>query len=44
MKKILGILSFVLLSIYITNHEMVTEKPPNEDLYKDALLTNFRKS
>lgn len=39
MKKILRVLSFVLLSIYFTNHEMVTEKPPNEDSYKDALLT-----
>lgn len=39
MKIILGILSIVLLSIFFTSHEMVTEKPPNEDLYKDALLT-----
>ena len=39
MKKILVILSFVLLSIHINNHQVVAEKPPNEDLYKDALLT-----
>lgn len=39
MKKILVILSFVLLSVYIDNHQMVMEKPPNEDLYNDALLT-----
>ena len=39
MKKILVILSFVLLSVYIDNHQMVAEKPPNEDLYNDALLT-----
>ncbi|WP_025784643.1 DUF3888 domain-containing protein [Sporosarcina sp. D27] len=38
MRKILKILSFVLLSIYITTHEMVTG-PPNEDLYKGDLLT-----
>lgn len=41
MRKILGILSFVLLSSYIINHKMVTEKPMNEDLYKDALLTTL---
>lgn len=35
MKKILVILSFVLLSI----HQVVAEKPLNEDLKKDALLT-----
>ena len=40
MKYILRILSFVLLSIYITNYEMATAKPPNEDYYKDALLTS----
>lgn len=39
MKKILGILFFILLSLYITNHEMFTEKTSNEDLYKDTLLT-----
>ncbi|MGE7919370.1 DUF3888 domain-containing protein [Viridibacillus sp. NPDC093762] len=39
MKKILAILSFVLLSIHINNHQVVAEKPLNEDLYKDALLT-----
>ncbi|WP_231567253.1 DUF3888 domain-containing protein [Sporosarcina sp. ZBG7A] len=39
MRKILVILSFVVLTIYIINHKMVTEKPMNEDLYKDALLT-----
>lgn len=39
MKKILAILSFVLLSIHINNHQVVAEKPQNEDLYKDALLT-----
>ncbi|MGE7092619.1 DUF3888 domain-containing protein [Lysinibacillus sp. NPDC048646] len=39
MKKILIILSFFLLSIHINNHQVVAEKPPNEDLYKDALLT-----
>ena len=39
MKKILVILSFVLLSVYIDNHQMVMEKPSNEDLYNDALLT-----
>lgn len=32
-------LSFVLLSIHTNNHQVVAEKPPNEDLYKDALLT-----
>ncbi|MGN7410754.1 DUF3888 domain-containing protein [Sporosarcina sp. SAFN-010] len=39
MRKILVILSFVVLTIYIINHKMITEKPMNEDLYKDALLT-----
>jgi hypothetical protein len=39
MKKILVILSFVLLSIHIDNHQAVAEKNPNKDLYKDALLT-----
>ena len=39
MKKILVILSFVLLSIHINNHQVVAEKLPNEVLYKDALLT-----
>lgn len=39
MKKFLAILSFVLLSIHINNHQVVAEKPPNEDLYKDAFLT-----
>lgn len=39
MRKILVILSFVVLTIYISNHKMITEKPMNEDLYKDALLT-----
>lgn len=39
MKKILIILSFVLLSIHINNHQVVAEKLPNEDLHKDALLT-----
>lgn len=39
MKKILTILSFVLLSIHTNNHQVVAEKPTNEDLYKEALLT-----
>ena len=39
MKKMLAILSFFLLSIHINNHQVVAEKPLNEDLYKDALLT-----
>jgi hypothetical protein len=39
MNKILGILSFVLLSIHINNHQVVAKKPSNEGLYKDALLT-----
>lgn len=39
MRKIPAILSFVLLSIHINNHQVVAEKPQNEDLYKDALLT-----
>ncbi|MCH7321595.1 DUF3888 domain-containing protein [Solibacillus sp. MA9] len=39
MKKILLILFFVLLSIYSNNHQLVAEKPPNEALYKDALIT-----
>ncbi|MEK3981361.1 DUF3888 domain-containing protein [Psychrobacillus sp. FSL K6-2836] len=39
MKKILVILSFVLLSIHVNNHQVVAEKNPNVDLYKDALLT-----
>lgn len=39
MKKILVILSFVLLSIHINNHQVVAEKHTNEDLYKAALLT-----
>ncbi|MCL1702675.1 DUF3888 domain-containing protein [Lysinibacillus sp. Bpr_S20] len=38
MKKILVILSFVFLSIHINNLQVVAEKPPNENLYKDALL------
>ncbi|MGG0645034.1 DUF3888 domain-containing protein [Sporosarcina gallistercoris] len=39
MKKVLGILSFVLFSIFIINHEMDKEKLPNRELYKDTLLT-----
>ncbi|MGY3186902.1 DUF3888 domain-containing protein [Lysinibacillus sp. TE18511] len=39
MKKILLLFSFVLISIYINNHQVVAEKPPNENLYKNALLT-----
>jgi hypothetical protein len=39
MNKILGILSIVLLSIHINNHQVVVKKPSNEGLYKDALLT-----
>lgn len=39
MKKFLVILSFVLLGIHMTNHKMSTEKLPNGDLYKDALIT-----
>lgn len=41
MKKTLGILSFVLLSIYITNYEVVTEKVLNSD--NDTLLTTSGK-
>ncbi|MDD1504603.1 DUF3888 domain-containing protein [Lysinibacillus sp. CNPSo 3705] len=37
MRKILVILSFVLLS----SHQVVAKKPPNENLYNDALLTIF---
>ncbi len=40
MKKILVILSFVLLSIHMNNHQVVAELSPNEDLYKDLLLTS----
>ena len=39
MKKILLILSFILFSMYINNHQVVAEKTTNEDLYKNALLT-----
>ncbi|MDQ0229230.1 DUF3888 domain-containing protein [Metabacillus malikii] len=44
MKKILVILSFVLLSIHINNHQVVAEKLPNEVLYKDSLLTLISES
>jgi hypothetical protein len=39
MKKILVILSFVLLSILINNQQVVAKKNPYENLYKDTLLT-----
>lgn len=38
MKKILGILSFTLLSIYLINHSLIVEKAPNADLTKDAIV------
>lgn len=40
MKKFLVILSFVLLSIHMNNHQVVADLPSNEDLYKDLLLTS----
>lgn len=40
MKKTLVILSFVLLTIHISNHQVVADLPTNESLYKDALLTS----
>ncbi|MEG0385191.1 MAG: DUF3888 domain-containing protein, partial [Solibacillus sp.] len=39
MKKIPVLLSFVLLSIHINNHQVVAEKLQNEILYEDALQT-----
>ncbi|MEG0438019.1 MAG: DUF3888 domain-containing protein [Solibacillus sp.] len=39
MKKISVILSFVLLTIHINNHPVVAEKPANDNLYGEALLT-----
>lgn len=38
MKKILGILSFTLLCIYLINHSLIVEKAPNADLTKDAIV------